>query len=103
MTRPLTSNAERRISDIRRFNRFYTQKIGVLQEGLLDSAYSLAEVRVLYELANWRDAAEPRATVQVPTPSRLAARLGLGEGDLCRLLSGFEKQRLIAREPSPHD
>ena len=103
MTRPLTSDAERRISDIRRFNRFYTQKIGVLQEGLLDSAYSLAEVRVLYELVNWRDAAEAPATEQAPTASRLAARLGLDEGYLSRLLSGFEKQRLIARKPSPDD
>ena len=73
---------KRRISDIRRFNRFYTQKIGVLQEGLLDSAYSLAQVRVLYELAHWRDPAQPGATVQAPTASRLAARLGLDEGYL---------------------
>src|ERR1700694_1986307 len=103
MIQAQTSDAERRISDIRRFNRFYTQKIGVLQEGLLDSAYSLAEVGVLYELANWRDAAEPRAAVHARTASRLAARLGLDEGYLSRLLSGFEKQRLIARKPSPDD
>ena len=95
MSRSLTSDAERRISDIRRFNRFYTQKIGVLQEGLLDSAYSLAEVRVLYELAHWRDEADRDAPSL--SASRLAARLGFDEGYLSRLLRGFEKQRQIGR------
>jgi len=102
MTRAQTSDAERRISDIRRFNRFYTQKIGVLQEGLLDSAYSLAGVRVLYELAHWRDEADRKATPSL-SASRLAARLGLDEGYLSRLLRGFEKQQLIVRKPSPDD
>jgi DNA-binding MarR family transcriptional regulator/N-acetylglutamate synthase-like GNAT family acetyltransferase len=103
MIRAQTSDAERRIADIRRFNRFYTQKIGVLQEGLLDSAYSLAEVRVLYELAHWRDEADRDATTPSPSASRLATRLGLDEGYLSRLLRGFEKQRLILRKPSPDD
>ncbi len=103
MSRSLTSDAERRISDIRRFNRFYTQKIGVLQEGLLDSAYSLAEVRVLYELAHWRDDVDHEGTMLSLSASRLAARLGLDEGYLSRLLRGFEKQRLIVRKPSPDD
>jgi DNA-binding MarR family transcriptional regulator len=103
MIRAQTSDAERRIADIRRFNRFYTQKIGVLQEGLLDSAYALAEVRVLYELAHWRDEADREATTPSPSASRLAARLGLDEGYLSRLLRGFEKQRLIVRQPSADD
>src|SRR6202047_1054102 len=103
MIRAQISDAERRIADMRRFNRFYTQKIGVLQEGLLDSAYSLAEVRVLYELAHWRDEANREATTPSPSASRLAARLGLDEVYLSRLLRGFEKQRLIVRKPSPDD
>jgi DNA-binding MarR family transcriptional regulator/N-acetylglutamate synthase-like GNAT family acetyltransferase len=103
MTRSQISDAEQRVSDVRRFNRFYTQKIGVLQEGLLDSAYSLAEVRVLYELAHWRDEADRETTPLSPSASRLAVRLGLDEGYLSRLLRGFEKQRLIVRKPSPDD
>ena len=103
MKRSPTGDAERRISDIRRFNRFYTQKIGVLQEGLLDSAYSLAEVRVLYELAHWPGDTGRGTTGEPPSARRLAVRLGLDEGYLSRLLRGFEEQRLIVRKPSPDD
>ena len=52
LPRTATPQLDARIDTVRRFNRFYTQRIGVLREGLYDSAYSLAEVRALYELAH---------------------------------------------------
>lgn len=97
----MIADFERRISDVRRFNRFYTQKIGALQEGLLESVFSLAQVRVLYELAHWGDAAG--ATARSASASRLAARLGLDKGYLSRVLRGFERQSLIARKRSTAD
>lgn len=78
---------------VRRFNRFYTRQIGVLHEHLLDSAFSLTEVRLLYELAHREQL----------TSADLCRELGLNAGYLSRVIAGFEKQGLIAKTRSPTD
>jgi DNA-binding MarR family transcriptional regulator/GNAT superfamily N-acetyltransferase len=84
---------ERRVCELRRFNRFYTQKIGVLEEGLLDSPFSLTEARVLYEIAS----------SESPTATQLCAQLDLDRGYLSRILRGFERRGLIRRTRSTRD
>jgi DNA-binding MarR family transcriptional regulator/GNAT superfamily N-acetyltransferase len=90
------SRLETRTTALRRFNRFYTQRIGVLGEGLLASPLSLTEVRVLYELAH----ASPGAP---PSASGLAFGLGIDEGYLSRILRGFVQRGWVRREPSATD
>jgi len=87
------ADLERRIGAVRRFSRFYTGIIGVLQDGLLRSDFSLTEARVLYELANR----------QGVTASVLGRELGLDPGYLSRILQRFAQDGLLARTVSDAD
>lgn len=82
-----------RVAAVRRFNRFYTKKIGVLRGQMLNSPFSLTELRVLYELAH-RDRL---------TATAVAAELGLDAGYLSRILRRFARQRLVERNASEAD
>jgi DNA-binding MarR family transcriptional regulator/GNAT superfamily N-acetyltransferase len=86
-------NVEQRISAVRAFNRFYTRQIGLLQDGLYDSQFSLTEVRVLYELANHDKI----------TASDLRQTLGLDAGYLSRILAGFQRRGFLRKEKSAAD
>lgn len=81
------------VREVRSFNRFYTRKIGVLQDGLLESPFSLTEVRVLYELAHREQS----------TAGELGNELGLDAGYLSRILARFKRLRLARRERSSAD
>jgi DNA-binding MarR family transcriptional regulator/GNAT superfamily N-acetyltransferase len=87
---PLADN----IAAVRRFNRFYTGRIGALDEAHLGAPYGLAEVRVLYEVAQAPDGV---------TPKSIAAETGLDPGYLSRILKRFEREALMVRARSPQD
>lgn len=81
------------VAAVRRFNRFYTRRVGALDGGHLGSAFSLTEVRVLYELAHSDQA----------TARTLARDLGLDEGYLSRILARFGKLGIVRKEASIAD
>jgi len=83
-----------RVDAVRSFNRFFTRQIGILREGLLYSPYSLAEARILFEVAH-RELAL--------SASDLSHELGLDPGYLSRILARLEQQGLIDRTRSEID
>src|SRR5499425_3150949 len=83
---------EAQVGVIRAFNRFYTRKIGVL-DGMASSPFSLAEARVLYELAHREQ----------PTATDIRKELGLDAGYMSRILREFERRKFVSREQSKAD
>jgi DNA-binding MarR family transcriptional regulator/GNAT superfamily N-acetyltransferase len=77
----------------RAFNRFYTRKLGVLDQQLLKSPYSLSEARVMYELAHRGELAA----------KQIGAELGLDLGYLSRIVQKFDDDGLITRTPLASD
>jgi DNA-binding MarR family transcriptional regulator/GNAT superfamily N-acetyltransferase len=81
------------IAAVRAFNRFYTRKLGVLDQHLMKTPFSLSEARVLYELAHRDDLAA----------KDLGGELGLDPGYLSRILQKLDDSGLVARKPLPSD
>src|SRR5215211_5952598 len=82
-----------RIDAIRRFNRFFTRRIGVLREGLLHTPYSLTEARILFEISHRDDL----------SASDLSRELGLDQGYLSRILARLERRGLVDKVRSETD
>ena len=89
----MASALDRRVDGIRRFNRLYTQRIGLLTDTFLRTPYTLAETRVLWELAQ-QDST---------SPGELASTLGMDAGYLSRIVRRFEQQGFVTRSSSPAD
>lgn len=84
---------DEQIAAVRAFNRFYTRKLGVLDQHLGKSPFSLSEARVLYELAHRDDLAA----------KEIGNELGLDPGYLSRIVQSFDEKGLITRRPLPAD
>src|ERR1700736_5269049 len=86
-------DSDNQIAAVRAFNRFYPRKLGVLDQHLMKSPYSLSEARVLYELAH-------REELSV---KEIGIELGLDAGYLSRMVQSFDKNGLITRTPLASD
>lgn len=89
----MSQDSDGQIAAARAFNRFYTSKLGVLDQRLLKSPFSLSEARVLYELAHRVDSAAKQIGIE----------LGLDPGYLSRIVQKFDEDGLITRKPLPSD
>src|ERR1019366_7608097 len=86
-------DSEHQIAAVRAFTRFYTSKLGFLDQQLLKSPFSLSEARVLYELATGEGA----------SAKGIGIELGLDPGYLSRMVQKFDEDGLITRKPLPAD
>lgn len=86
-------NKNPKVAEIREFNRFYTNILGLLDRHILASGFSLSEARVLLEIENLADC----------TSKQLSETLRMDTGYLSRILKQFEKSGLVEKHPSPDD
>src|SRR6202051_3769458 len=88
-----SQDSDDQIAAVRAFNRFYTRKLGVLDQHLMKSPFSLSEARVLYELAHREDV----------SAKEIGSELGLDAGYLSRIVQNFDDSGLITRKPLASD
>jgi DNA-binding MarR family transcriptional regulator/GNAT superfamily N-acetyltransferase len=86
-------DSDDQIAAVRAFNRFYTRKLGVLDQHVMKSPFSLSEARVLYELAHREKLAAKEIGIE----------LGLDPGYLSRIIQNFDENGLVTRKPLPAD
>src|ERR1700733_1597473 len=86
-------HSDHQIAAVRAFTRFYTRKLGVLDQQLLKSPFSLSEARVLYELATRENLAAKEIGIE----------LGLDPGYLSRIIQNFDDSGLLTRKPLSSD
>ncbi|MHA2461214.1 MAG: MarR family winged helix-turn-helix transcriptional regulator [Candidatus Thorarchaeota archaeon] len=84
---------ERSVAEVRRFNRFYTRRIGLLNQGLLKTRFSLIQARIIFELAQQKE------TIS----TNLVKELDIDPAYLSRILSTFEKEGFIEKVRSEKD
>jgi len=89
----IAAQLDEKIEAVRRFNRFYTGRLGLLKPGLLQTRFPLTQARIIFELAHHEDF----------TARELIRELDLDAGYLSRILSSFEKDGLIKKSPSQSD
>ncbi|HWB25404.1 MAG TPA: MarR family winged helix-turn-helix transcriptional regulator [Chitinophagaceae bacterium] len=84
---------QKQVDEIRAFNRFYTRIIGLLDKYILDSSYTLPEVRILYEIYHHEN-------IQA---GEIVQTMDIDKGYLSRMLNNFVNKKLVAKKRSPAD
>lgn len=87
------SKLQSRVNTIRKFNRFYTKLIGLLNKNLLKTPYSLTQARILFEIFQ----------KDYCIISEITRKLDIDPGYLSRILTDFEKNGLIQKNQSSSD
>jgi DNA-binding MarR family transcriptional regulator/GNAT superfamily N-acetyltransferase len=88
-----STDADRRVEAVRRFSRFYTRQIGLLEEGILRSPFTLGEGRLIYELAHHEET----------TATHLGDELSIDAGYLSRIVRSLHERGIVERRTSPTD
>lgn len=84
---------ESQVAAVRGFNRFYTRKLGIIEPKLLQSAFTLQEARIIYELAHRENC----------TATDLVRDLDLDAGFVSRTLAALQRRQIVTRKPSKAD
>jgi DNA-binding MarR family transcriptional regulator len=84
---------DEQVEQMRHFNRFYTNLVGLLNHHIYESPYSLTEVRILYEINNQQEV----------TARGIMETIDIDEAYLSRILLKFQKEKLLRKEQSKTD